>query len=479
MSSPSGSASERKRVVIVGGGFSGAAVAYHLVRLQSNAEISVVEPRERLGGGLAYDTADPAHRINVPSSKMSLRPEVPDHFDRWLDETGALESDPEATVFDGTRYPCRSVFGDYVASQVQPLVSEQKIAHVKDRVMSISRDGGQWWVGLSSGSNLGADLVVLATTHPKPRVPSEIDLALQGSARLIADATRAGALDTIPDKANVLIVGSGLTMADVVASLDRKGHSGKIAVVSRHGLLSRPHARVAAEPYGEFAGRCYTALQLLRHVRQAVANAQTRGIPWQSVFDALRSQAQSFWPLMTIPERRKLVRHLRTFWDVHRFRIAPQVDDVIGKLAAAGRFQLIAGRIASAQARPGGIVVGLARRHRLGVEHRVFDTVIITTGPDHANAISTEPHLASLYRAGLIEPDVLGLGLSCDRQGRALDKSGDIVPALLIAGPLARGTFGELMGLPQVAEYAAAIAATVSSELTGGIEKARLLRGVA
>jgi uncharacterized NAD(P)/FAD-binding protein YdhS len=84
-----------------------------------------------------------------------------------------------------------------------------------------------------------------------------------------------------------------------------------------------------------------------------------------------------------------------------------------------------------------------------------------------------------LYHAGLIEPDALGLGLSCDRQGRALDKSGDIVPALLIAGPLARGTFGELMGLPQVAEYAAAIAASVSSELTGGIEKARLLRGVA
>ncbi len=62
-------------VAIVGGGFTGAAVAYHLARLlpEGTARIVVYEPRAMLGGGLAYDTDEPVHRINVPDASSGRR----------------------------------------------------------------------------------------------------------------------------------------------------------------------------------------------------------------------------------------------------------------------------------------------------------------------------------------------------------------------------------------------------------------------
>jgi uncharacterized NAD(P)/FAD-binding protein YdhS len=70
-----------------------------------------------------------------------------------------------------------------------------------------------------------------------------------------------------------------------------------------------------------------------------------------------------------------------------------------------------------------------------------------------------------LAGSGYLELDPTGLGLACTRNSEAIGPAVGVTPSLLIAGPLARGTFGELMGLPQVTEHAAFVASVVAERL--------------
>ena len=129
-------------VAIVGGGFSGAAVAYHLAEARVAAAIVVFEPRPALGAGLAYGDDDPTHRVNVPASRMSLLPDDEGQFARWLDASGLLAADPAARA-GAEAFPARAVFGRYVAEMLAPHLASGAVRHVRDAVTGLARDGGR------------------------------------------------------------------------------------------------------------------------------------------------------------------------------------------------------------------------------------------------------------------------------------------------------------------------------------------------
>lgn len=449
-------------IAVIGGGFTGTMIAklltergYHHVD-----EVVIFEPRDCLGCGLAYDTQDPALRLNVSAHRMRAVPGKPSAFIEWLQKSGTLSVDP-AALTGGDIYARRKDFGAFMRQQIEPHLQNGNVRHVRERVTRVARRHGQWKITGSGGTIVRADVTIVAIGHPPAGIPKIIAQSYSAHSRIIMDAQSLDALQKVGPDDRVLVVGAGLTALDVLASLTSRQHRGHVTLLSRTGLLPRPHATGDFSPHGDFQqGKVKTARALLRSVRAAVREAEESGRPWQSVFDALRQQAQGLWQELHVSERRKLVRRLRRWYESHRFRMPPQISDVLQRELRSGRVETMAGHLTSVTAAGKGIEVEINSRGSKP-ERLTYDWIVLATGPDQGNLLDHQPWLRLLEGDGLIRRDPLDLGIACDRQSRAIGADGHSAPTLYIAGPPARGTFGELTGVPEIATQAAAIVDTI------------------
>ncbi|AGT09799.1 FAD/NAD(P)-binding protein [Paracoccus aminophilus] len=453
--------SQPKVIAIIGGGFTGASVALHLARGLSldTARIVVIEPRAALGQGLAYSTPDPNHRINVPAVRITMDCAAPGQFQAWLEQSG-LEISPESRCPDGRIFAERALVGRYAEAMLAPYLADGRVSHLQGSAIAATPRADRMRLTLDTGQTLLADRVVIATSHPKPGIPGAFR-ALEANPRLIADPSDPARIAELARSARkILIIGSGLTSADVISSLDAQGFQGEITALSRNGLRSRGHATIRnAESPADFAENpARTALALLQRIRAAVALDAKAGLPWQATIDRVRVQGAAIWAALPQSERARLVKRLRIWWDIHRFRIAPQPEAVLTRLMETSHLRYIAAHLQKAEASPDGITVTWRARGSAETTESHFDAVILTTGPAHDSIIKASPLLASLAEAGLIEPDPLGLGLHVARSCRAVASDGQTSDRLLVAGPLARGHIGELMGIPEITAHAETVA---------------------
>ncbi|QWA13972.1 FAD/NAD(P)-binding protein [Sodalis ligni] len=457
-------------IVIIGGGFTGTALAIHLGRQGRLAgDVTVIEPRAMLGCGVAYSTRDPAHRINVPADKMQLSAAEEGDFDRWCRAGDELPRDPEALWRDGSLYPQRGAFGRYIAERFSETAAASRLNlhHLRDRAISLQPVPGGAIVTTAGGVRIHADATVLAISHPPPALPSQISKEVGQHPALIANPWQDNALAAIGTRDELVIIGTGLTMADVAASLQLRGHRGQITAFSRRGLLPRPNVTgdYPSWPVEPPLAAPETVRRWLRRIRRTVVAAADAGVPWQKVIDDVRANGQTLWQRLPPVEQRRFLRHLRPYWDVHRYRIAPQVSALLRQRRDNGTLRVLAARLDKIAGGEKDLTLQLALRQG-GAERVVAQKVIISTGPAHGSLINSLPLLRALAGQGLIVADPLGLGLWVNADSQAIGSDGLADPRLLVAGPAARGRFGELIGLPQVAEHAQALATQLLALLT-------------
>jgi uncharacterized NAD(P)/FAD-binding protein YdhS len=449
------------RIAVIGGGFTGIAFIVHAIRESQpvagddrapRLAFDLIEPSAEVGRGIAYSTRDPLHRINVPSDRMSLFGDDPDHATRWLVAHDKLDSG--CTDAEGHHYVSREHYGAYVAATLRDVLAAAgdrvQFRHTRASATAVCVNGGVHEVVLEDGRSLQADRVALCIGHAPPALPCEVSGAALGDPALITNPWSPDAFERIPRDASVLVVGTGLTMADCAVSLLARDHRGPITAISRRGLLAQPQGIFSsAADFLAGAQSPSTARALLRMLRERIAReAPLHG--WQPAVDALRFDLPRIWPLLPTREQQRVVKRLLPFWEVHRFRVAPQVQAAVTEAARARRIVVETCGIAGIARTPDGLLATFTRRGGT-TEQRLFDRIVFCTGP--SRNVSVNPLIRSLLAAGLARLDGLGIGLDVDAQSQLRDRDGKLVEGLFAFGPITRGSFGEMTGAPDIARH--------------------------
>jgi uncharacterized NAD(P)/FAD-binding protein YdhS len=438
--------------------------AIHLARISGTAlDIEIIEPRDQLGAGLAYGSCSHEHRLNVPADRMSVFRDAPSDFADWLKARGEDLKDPDGRADDG-HYSRRAVFGLYLADLAARTAHDNRsgstIRHRRTQAETIYFADGTWRVALSDGHAV-YDQLILAVTHSTPSLP----WPKLAASNIVEDPWVKDALAPVPRDAHVAIAGSGLTMCDAVVSLRTHGHRGRIDVISRRGLTPRPQ-----NGFNAYSGLNWreappaSASRLLHDLRQKIRAAESVGGTWQEVLNAVRDQAPGFWPKLSLKDRARILRYLRPYWDVHRFRAAPQISALLERGEREGWLHIQSGRIHALQ--ESGEALSLDWTPRGGERHSLHpDIVINCTGPHPDIARSSHAILRTALKDGFIRRDALGLGIDVDLAARAIRSDGTPAPGLWIAGPMARTHLGDATGLPEVSDQARLLATHLAAAL--------------
>jgi len=421
-----------RRVAIVGGGASGTLQALHLAKA-GVSRVTLIERAHAPGRGVAYSTRRPEHLLNVPARRMSALADDPDHFTRWFaNRAGGTAED----------FAPRTLYGDYLAE----LLAGAGIATVAGEAVDLA--GG---VQLADGRTIEADRVILAPGNFKPSTPRGIDPRALG-ALWVDDPWAKGIADRLGAGDTVLLVGTGLTAIDAALTLDAAGFAGRIVALSRRGLAPRAHGmrEPMVAPREDMPPSC-TAM--LRRVR-----VRSDEIGWRSAVHELRSVTQALWGTAADEERRRFLRHLRPWWDVHRHKIAPAVGETIERMQGAARLAIAAGKLVSVEADGERALVRFRARGGEDIETLRVARIVNCTGPELDIVRAGEPLLDSLLAAGRIRPDPLRIGVDVDAECRTLGADGAASDRLYAIGPITRGTFWESVAVPDIRAQAARVA---------------------
>jgi uncharacterized NAD(P)/FAD-binding protein YdhS len=455
-----------RTIAIVGGGFSGAALAANLLRNPpaGPTRLVLIERAPEVARGVAYADRGFPYLLNVPASRMSATPSAPNEFLEF-----AQRRIPKVT---GEDFLPRPLYGEYLQEVL--LAAELsaprhiRLDKLQGEVINVRRIERHLplRVELADGRSITADDVVLALGNPPPApLAAAADVATHPA--YVNDPWATDRPFSRSQK--VLLIGTGLTAADVINRATENLQSAPMLhAISRHGLV--PPRQTAFRPdafRGDGNALILAASRSLRELTSAVRllaeEAERCGGDWREAITFVRNMAPTIWQRMPERDRVRFMRHLRARWDVHRHRLPAQVLQRIDSLRNTGRLNIHAGHLQRFVARADRIEVSWRGRKDGRLHTELFDQVVNCTGPDYNIARSSHPLWRNLLQCGLCVPDALGLGLRTGPKGAVIDANGWPGPHLFYLGPMLRADHWEATAVGELRNHAAALATLLAS----------------
>lgn len=436
-------------IAIIGGGISGTLTVLQCLK-QCHHSLAILwfDSKNQFCKGLAYSTTDENHLLNVRANNMSVFRDEPDHFVNWL---GVHHSS-----YSSKDFVPRKIYGLYVQHTFEslqltnPTVRIQTIAQEVTGVLQT-----KYGFEILSDQTYKAGKLILALGNFLPAHPRSISKDFISSENYVQNAFDSSLIEKALTHKDITIIGSGLTMIDVVVSLAHQHYTGTIRVISPHGYIPQAHTEQPLPSIAPFieANKTYRLSELLSLVKNQLKKAKEEQLNPHSVIDAMRPFLQNIWMNFSLDEKQQFLRHLRHKWGVARHRAPVQSIKLFNELKLSGRLILAKGRIYDIQRIGDGFEVYFTDSKNKGGKFRT-SFLINCTGPEADYGRLTSPLVQQLFKNGLIDSDMLKYGLNAQ-------KDGQISQNLYTLGPPLKGILWESVAVPEIRVQAREIASKI------------------
>lgn len=439
-----------KTIGIIGAGFTGTMTAIQLIEKSSAAlKIVLINERESLNKGIAYNPYSEKHILNVITGKMSAYSDKPDHFLDWImARPDFLEKDK--TLIANSFLP-RKIYGEYLCEiwqQALKTAAEKKITvEVIDSFvidLDTSDTGVSLW--LDNDATFSVDECIIASGSNIPRNPVIKNKTFYQSKNYFQNPWKIESVKDTKKNTAVLIIGNGLTMVDTVLGLLEQGFKGEIFSISPNGFNILPHRHNGLK-YTKLTEELSEGLhlfELVKLVNKHIRMVREYGVSAEPIIDSLRPHTQKIWRSFSEKDKELFMFRLRHLWGVARHRIPLHSYDKIQQLRFDGKLHINSGKIIDMNETEKGIQIDYFDKKEHARKNIQVSRVINCTGPETDFLNLDKSFLKNCVLKGILVQDNLKLGISTNIDTfQVIDAKGELHRNLFTLGSSLKGELWE------------------------------------